>query len=215
MFPSVTARRWRRFLTESAQLDLSPAQAPRRPLPGETGWAPETGVVWYWYDFLCPFSYVGHDRPGILRRHGLEVIELPLQLHPEVSPGGVAVSALDDATHESLEQEAREAGLELRWPGRLPFSRPALAAAEWVREHEPFAFPAIQGALFRAHFVFGEDIESIPVIEAHAAESGVSLTRLRAAMRNGSADAAVTRAAMSARSIGVRGTPSWLGPQAP
>src|SRR5260370_187770 len=67
---------------------------------GETGWGPETGVVWYWYDFLCPFSYVGHDRPGILRRHGLEVIELPLQLHPEVSPGGVAVSALDDATHE-------------------------------------------------------------------------------------------------------------------
>jgi predicted DsbA family dithiol-disulfide isomerase len=215
MFPSVAARRWRRFLTESAQLDPETGRTWRRPLPGESGWAPEPGVVWYWYDFLCPFSYVGHDRPGILRSHGLEVIELPLQLHPEIPPGGVAVSAQDNATHESLEQEAREAGLELRWPARLPFSRPALAAAEWVRQHEPFAFPAVQRALFRAHFVFGEDIESIPVIEAHAAASGVSLAFLRAAMRDGSAVAAVARAAMSARSIGVRGTPSWLGPQAP
>jgi predicted DsbA family dithiol-disulfide isomerase len=180
-------------------------------LPGERGWALEAGVVWYWYDLLCPFSYVGQDLPGILHRQGLRVISLPLQLHPEIPPGGIPMGTHDGALREILEEEAHKCGLELRWPARLPYSRPALAALEWVREQEPSAFTTLQSALFRAHFVSGEDIEARSVIDAHAAAAGVYLPFLREAMADGSADAAVTRAQRSARSMGMRWTPSWLG----
>jgi hypothetical protein len=29
--------------------------------------------VFHWYDFLCPFCYVGQHRTAILVRHGLDV----------------------------------------------------------------------------------------------------------------------------------------------
>lgn len=207
MFAKAAVGKWHRFLT----LPEAQSEVPGLVLPGERGWALEGGVVWYWYDLLCPFSYVGQDVPKILRAQGLEVIGLPLQLHPDIPPGGIPMGSHDAALREILEQEADKCGLELRWPTHLPYSRPALAAVEWVREHEPSAFAALQSALFRAHFVSGEDIESRFVIEAHAAEAGVYVPILREALTDGSADAAVARAERSARSMGMRWTPSWLG----
>ena len=42
-----------------------------------------------------------------------------------------------------LEREAKEAGLPLRWPLRLPDTRRALAVAEWARRHEARVFPQL------------------------------------------------------------------------
>jgi predicted DsbA family dithiol-disulfide isomerase len=207
MFAKIAVEKWSRFLT----LPVARPAAPGAVFPGERGWALEAGVVWYWYDLLCPFSYVGQDVPGILREQGLEVIGLPLQLHPEVPPGGIPMGSQDAALRDILEQEAHKCGLELRWPTRLPNSRPALAAVEWVREHEPAAFTTFQSALFQAHFVLGDDIELRSVIESHAAASGVYVPILRAALADGSADSAVVRAHRSALSLGMRWTPAWLG----
>src|SRR5437899_12413746 len=96
-----------------------------RPLCGGQTWRPEAGPAWHWYDFLCSYCYVGQDRTAILRRNGLEVVELPLQIHPEIPRGGVAVGPRRGAMYEQLAQEAHAAGLSLHWPRRLPFSRPA------------------------------------------------------------------------------------------
>lgn len=46
-------------------------------------------TVLMWYDFLCPFCYVGQHRNAILIRHGLRVIELPFQAHPDIPPGEI------------------------------------------------------------------------------------------------------------------------------
>jgi len=43
-------------------------------------------AVLTWYDFLCPFCYVGQHRTAILVRHGLGVVELPFQAHPDIPP---------------------------------------------------------------------------------------------------------------------------------
>lgn len=43
-------------------------------------------TVLHWYDFLCPFCCVGQSRTAILVRHGLDVIELPFQAHPDIPP---------------------------------------------------------------------------------------------------------------------------------
>src|SRR6266481_3007490 len=59
--------------------------------------SPET--VLHWYDFLCPFCYVGLQRNAILVRHGLHVVKLPFQAHPDIPPGGIAAGlAMDRCT---------------------------------------------------------------------------------------------------------------------
>jgi predicted DsbA family dithiol-disulfide isomerase len=109
-----------------------------------------------------------------------------------------------------LEREAKEAGLPLNWPPRLPDTRRALAAAEWTRRHQPRAFPEFHKGLFAAHFVLGEDIEDAAVIDRHASESGIDLAALHAAVADNTAAAAVIEAEMIGRKYGVQGTPAWL-----
>jgi predicted DsbA family dithiol-disulfide isomerase len=109
-----------------------------------------------------------------------------------------------------LEREAREAGLPLNWPPRLPNTRRALAAAEWARRHQPQVFPELHKELFEAHFVLGEDLEDPVVIDRHASKSGAVLADLHAAFANDSAAAAVIEAEMIGRKYGVQGTPAWL-----
>ena len=167
-------------------------------------------AVLHWYDFVCPFCYVGQQRNEILARHGLRVVELPFQIHPEIPPGGIEAGPRIGPMYAMLEREAREAGLPLHWPAHLPNTRRALAAAEWVRRNRPGAFPQLHRGLFEAHFALGEDLEDPAVIDRHAAASGVDLAALHAALADGSAEAGVAEAEVLGRRYGVRGTPAWL-----
>jgi predicted DsbA family dithiol-disulfide isomerase len=90
-------------------------------------------TVLHWYDFICPFCYVGQQRNAILIQHGLDVVELAFQAHPDIPPGGISATPRLGPMYAMLEREAKEAGLPLRWPRRIPNSRLALAAAEWAR----------------------------------------------------------------------------------
>jgi predicted DsbA family dithiol-disulfide isomerase len=170
----------------------------------------DIGTVLHWYDFLCPFCYVGQHRTTILVRHGLRVVELPFQAHPDIPSGGIAEGSRNGPMYVALEREAREAGLSLNWPPRLPNTRRALAAAEWVRRHQPHAFPQLYKDLFAAHFVLGEDLGDPDVIDRHARKLGVDLAAFHAALADGSAVGAVTKAEKIGRRFGVQGTPAWL-----
>ena len=165
--------------------------------------------VLHWYDFLCPFCYVGQSRTAILRRHGLDVVELPFQAHPDIPPNGIPVGPRMGEMYSNLEREAKEAGLILNWPSRLPNTRHALAAAEWVRRHQPHMFTPFQKALFAAHFVAGEDLGNSAVIDRHAAELGIDLDAFHTAWLDGTALAAVNESETLGREQGVRGTPAW------
>jgi predicted DsbA family dithiol-disulfide isomerase len=177
-----------------------------------TRWQPiySPGTVPHWYDFLCPFCYVAQQRNAILLRHGLQLVELPFQAHPDIPPGGISAGPRDGPMYAVLEAEASKAGLPLQWPCHLPNTRMALAAAEWTRRHQPHAFSQLNKELFEAHFVLGEDIEDPSVIDRHARRWDVDLPALHAALADGSAVAAVTEAEMLGRTYGVQGTPAWL-----
>jgi predicted DsbA family dithiol-disulfide isomerase len=167
-------------------------------------------TVLHWYDFVCPFCYVGQHRTALLARHGLRVVELPFQIHPEIPPGGIAVGPRIGPMYAMLEHEAKEAGLPLHWPPRLPNTRRALATAEWVRRHQPRAFPQLHKQLFEAHFAHGEDLEDPAVLDRYARESGVDIVALHNGLADGSAAEAVAEAETLGRTWGVRGTPAWL-----
>ncbi|HEY4370447.1 MAG TPA: DsbA family protein [Burkholderiales bacterium] len=164
----------------------------------------------HWYDLLCPFCYIAQQRNEILTGHSLTVIEMPLRAHPEIPPEGQWVGPRRGPMYEHLEQEAQLAGLLLRWPDRLPDTRLALAAAEWVRLYQGQAFAAFQRGLFSAHFALGEDLGDARTIEHHAREAGVDAGKLAAALADGAAVAALGQSEQQARAYGVSGTPAWL-----
>jgi predicted DsbA family dithiol-disulfide isomerase len=191
-------------------------------MPGEIGNAaiPEASGLRYdpddprlalhWYDFLCPFCYIGQSRTAILLRNGFDVVGLPFQAHPDIPPGGLEVGARNGPMYASLEREAAEEGLRLNWPRRLPDTRLALAAAEWIRQHRVDAFAQFSEDMFKAHFVFGEDLGDPGIVDGYASRLGVDLGALHAAIADGSATAEVTKAELFGRRNGVRGTPVWL-----
>lgn len=168
------------------------------------------GTVLHWYDFVCPFCYIGQQRNAILVRRGLQVVALPFQPHPDIPSGGIAAGPRNGPMYAMLEREAREAGLPLHWPRHLPNSRRALAAAEWARRHQPRVFPRLHQGLFEAHFALGEDLEDPAVLDRHARAAGAELAALHAALADGSAGAAVTESETIGRKYGVEGTPAWL-----
>jgi predicted DsbA family dithiol-disulfide isomerase len=168
------------------------------------------GSVLHWYDFVCPFCYIGQSRTAILMEAGLEVISLPFQAHPDIPAGGLLVGPRSGPMYSMFEQQAVAAGLALHWPARIPNSRKALAAAEWVRRNQPIAFAEVHHKLFEAHFALGEDIDDQVVIDRHAANAGVDLGALHTANADGSAYAGVNQAERAGRQHGVDGTPAWL-----
>src|SRR5262249_25180796 len=174
-------------------------------LKQKRGYEDNPRTVLHWYDFLCPFCYVGQHRTAILVLHGLHVVELPFQAHPDIPPGGIAAGPRNGPVYAMLEREAKEAGLPLHWPQRLPNTRRALAAAEWTRRHQPRAFHQLHKELFDAHFVPGKDIEDAAVIDRHASDSGIDLAALHAALADNTAAAAVIEAEMIGRKYGLQG----------
>jgi predicted DsbA family dithiol-disulfide isomerase len=163
-----------------------------------------------WYDFICPFCYIGHQRNSILVSHGVDVVELPFQAHPEIPPAGISVAPRSGQMYAMIEREAREAGLQLKWPRHLPHTGRALAAAEWVRRYQPQLFPKFQKDVFDAHFAVGEDLGNPAVIDRHATQLGVDLIALHAALVDGSAAEAVSESEILGRKHGAHGTPAWL-----
>jgi len=166
--------------------------------------------VWHWYDFACPYSYVAQDRNAGLRRLGLCPDLLPYSVRME--PGGAEArdDALDSPTHQFLERAARAAGLVLRWPTRVPNTRDALRVVEWVRQYQPDLFEPLHRRVFAAHFALGADISDLDLIYSLADHDGVDIAGVRAAIADGTAEAAVVLSESAAKRWGVTGPPTWL-----
>ena len=73
-----------------------------------------------WSDFIYPFCYIAQDRNRILRGAAVIVVDLPVQIHPDIRPGGAPAPPRTGPMYERLAEEAREAGLELSWSPNIP-----------------------------------------------------------------------------------------------
>src|SRR6266404_7711787 len=71
---------------------------------------PSPRTVLHWFDFICPFCYLGQQRNQILSRHGLEIVHLPFQIHPDIPPEGVEAGPRDGPMYQALEREAAQTG---------------------------------------------------------------------------------------------------------
>jgi predicted DsbA family dithiol-disulfide isomerase len=169
-----------------------------------------TQPVLHWFDFVCPFCYIALDRNRILRDAAVTVIDLPIQIHPEIGPGGAPAPPRAGPMYEQLAKEARDAGLDLNWSPRIPYSRFALAAAETVRINKPESHQAFNAAIFHAYFALGKNIGDWTVIAKCADDLGLDPFLFKYLMTSGIADNELRYAETQARDHHVTATPSWL-----
>jgi predicted DsbA family dithiol-disulfide isomerase len=164
-------------------------------------------IVEHWFDFVCPYCYVAQDRNRILRDGGIEVVEHGLCIHPEISPGGSPAGARVGAAYDLLAAQAAAAGLPLNWSERMPNTRTALAAFEWLDAPVSERFAE---SVFAAYFGDGLDIESVDLLCTFAEAAGGDAAGLRAALTDGSAYAALAASERRANELGVISTPTWI-----
>ena len=173
-------------------------------------WLSDPRTVLHWYDFLCPFCYIAQSRNEILRHQGFGVVELPFEVHGDIPLSGTDVGTRHGPMYAHLKREAKDAELILNWPSRLPNTRLVLAAAEWVRREHPDDFAQFQKRLFAAHFVRGENLSDMAVIDHYIAELKIEFKSFHGALRNGSALATLNESEALAHQFSVRATPAWL-----
>jgi predicted DsbA family dithiol-disulfide isomerase len=167
-------------------------------------------LVQHWFDFLCPYCYVAQDRNKVLRAHGLGVVEHGLQIHPEIGPGGTPAGPRSGPSYDFLAREAEAAGLPLHWSDRIPYSRPALAAFEWLHQTDPEAAERFIPTVFQAYFAYGLDIESIDLLATLATQAGADEGVLRGALASTEANDALKSSEARAHQYGIAGTPTWI-----
>ncbi|MEV0288349.1 DsbA family protein [Kribbella sp. NPDC050820] len=166
-------------------------------------------VVEHWFDFACPYCYIAQDRNRILRDRGIEVVEHAFRSHPGIPPGGKPAGPRVGPTYEFLAREAESAGLPLRWSSRMPHTRPALAAFEWLKRARPKVAQRFAESVFAAHFAQRQDIESVALLTILAEAAGGDPVPLRAALADGTAYEALYKSERAAKRYGVERTPTW------
>ena len=167
-------------------------------------------VVEHWFDFVCPYCYIAQDRNRILRERGIEVIEHGLRIHPEIPPGGTPAGPRIGPSYDFLAEQAAEAGLPLNWSDRMPNTRTALAAFEWLRITDPAVAERFAESVFTAYFAERQDLESVDLLVTLGEAAGADPAALRAALTDATAYDALAESERQAADHGIVGTPTWI-----
>lgn len=132
------------------------------------------------FDYICPFCYIGNARlQRVGERFPLHIHWRFLEVHPNNPPEGQALSALGYPPEQwtqmlaNIERMTKEDGLPLAPRTFTTNSRRALLLAQAVLDRRPEHFPAIHQSIFTAYFVDGLNIGDPEILTALARQHGV------------------------------------------
>lgn len=164
----------------------------------------------HFFDLTCPFCYLAQPRNEALLVAGAKLIELPFQAHPDVPAEGMYMGPRHGPMYDSIAAQAKASNLPLHWRDRLPNSRTALAAVEWVRQEKSSELAdKFRKDLFHAHFAGDKDIGDRKVILDLAKADQIDVAEIETAWNDGSAFKMVDESQKEGMMVGVRGTPAW------
>ena len=160
---------------------------------------------------------MGLDRSALLQELGVTVATLPLEIHPEIPVGGLSLSERWGARYGEavemyarIEAECEAAKLPFKRPARVPNTHRALATHEWARLRAPDAAPALERALFQAHFVDNRPLDDPDVLDELVAGVGADAVDARRAVEAGELESPLAAARAAASRLGIDSTPTWL-----
>ena len=118
-----------------------------------------------YFDYICPFCYVGNARLlRIARRYSVAIHYRFVEIHPDNPPQGRSLSELGYPPEQWRRMMANLNAMVSR--EKLPMaertfttnSRKALLLAQATLEERPAVFPALHAALFHAYFAEGRNL---------------------------------------------------------
>jgi predicted DsbA family dithiol-disulfide isomerase len=143
--------------------------------------ADERIPVQFYFDYICPFCYVGSERlDRLVARYPVAVQYRFVEIHPDNPPEGRPLSELGyppaqwQQMMRGLRAMAEEDALPLAERTFTTNSRRAILLAQTVLEHRPAAFHALHRALFRAYFVDALNIGDPEVLQSLAIRHDVA-----------------------------------------
>jgi len=144
--------------------------------------------------------------------YDVEVDWLPFFLHPEIPPEGMPLpDYLRDRMSSStghLQEMAHEGGLAMTTPEVISYSRLALEATEYARQHG--RLEDFHRIVFRKYYGEGQDIGRWPVLQAAAEEAGLNSEGMRAAVEAGTFVAVLEGHIRQAVEWGITAVPTYI-----
>jgi predicted DsbA family dithiol-disulfide isomerase len=171
-----------------------------------------TGVrATVWNDYVCPWSYLGRHRSGILSSMGVAVDRRPFELHPDLPASGRPVRPRSGlaAVLERVAADCAIHGVAFTVPTHTPNSRLALRIFSLVAATEPRAADQVDDALSDARWVEGRDISDTGALSEIIDRTGLNGSRVVAAALDGEGEEALVASMDEARDAGVTATPAW------
>lgn len=164
-----------------------------------------------WFDYVCPWAYLGRDRTRLMRDLGLEVTLRPYELHPEIPREGVPVrpGGRLDRVLDHIGAECAADGIPFTKPTVSRNSRLALETVEVVRAGWPDAFAGLDEAISAASWVDGLDIARWEVLAPLVEAAGAPVDDVFDGVADGVGTAALAASMAEARERGVTATPAW------
>jgi predicted DsbA family dithiol-disulfide isomerase len=166
------------------------------------------------YDFTCPFSYIGKGIADKLSTEfDIEAEWLPKVIRPEVPAGGENIYKLFktcelEEMFSHLNETGSQYGISFKQPDFMPNASMALSAGEYAKEKGHF--DELQGRIFQAFFTEGKDIGNIDIVLNIVEEAGFNKEEFITKFRDGYYENHLNAAEEKSKEYKVDTTPTFI-----
>ena len=163
------------------------------------------------YDYICPFSYIGSKRiQEIASDYGIEIEWKGFEIHPEYpSDGKLRKRSLKMAkVNESLKSVMDEQESKFKLPGFVTNTKMALEAAEFAKTEGKFL--EFHNTCYDSYMINRKNIGDINIILEIGENVGVNKHRLQEALTNKEMTDSLVSYKEDAKKADVLGVPTIL-----
>ncbi len=161
------------------------------------------------YDYICPFSYIGSKRiQKIANEYGFEIDWKGYEIHPEYPKEGKKRKRTLKTIRvlESLNSVLDEGDVDIKLPGFITNSRLALLTAEFAKSKDKFI--EFHNLCYDSYFLEGKNIGDINVILEIAEKVDLDKSELDVALENKKTFETLKNYRTEAEEFDVLGVPS-------
>lgn len=139
----------------------------------------EPATVYVFFDYVCPYAYIGKKRADVLEReYDVELRWMPWEIHPNAIPEGRKIDYdPPEANIEYLASLADEVDTELVGPDVSVNSNLALRGVLFAKDQGSETFEAYNEAAFEAIWSEGRNLGDEDVLADVAEEAGLDPER--------------------------------------